>query len=265
MELPKMFQDVQIYEGICVGVGLREEDGEQEDITAMAIKRDSKEMEDAFGCEVLFFSAPFLLASALAGGAVQVAVRGNLSSKDVIGHLKGTFSVPYLIRGALIEKPDGGPLLLGPVGIDEGRTHEQRSLFGTRAASFIGSMGHVPRVAVLSKGRLSDRGRHEDVDTSLDQGEALVEELVKEGIDTKHFGIRVEDAMKDSSVIIAPDGVVGNMLFRVLFLMCSYRSMGGLVLNIEKPFIETSRARGAYIDPILLALVLVSTRGDGEG
>ena len=52
--------------------------------------------------------------------------------------------------------------------------------------------------------------------------------------------------------------VCGNRLFRTLFYIAGWNSLGGVVLNIERPFIDTSRGRKDYVSPLQLALVMAS-------
>ena len=46
-------------------------------------------------------------------------------------------------------------------------------------------------------------------------------------------------------MVIAPDGICGNLIFRTLALLCGARSLGAPVL-MEKIFVDSSRARGNF-------------------
>jgi len=56
-------------------------------------------------------------------------------------------------------------------------------------------------------------------------------------------------------MIIAPDGISGNFAFRTLLFLCRARAFGAPVL-MEKVFVDSSRARGDFNGPIMLASAL---------
>ncbi len=56
--------------------------------------------------------------------------------------------------------------------------------------------------------------------------------------------VRTRNLMK-----IAPDGISGNIMFRTMHLVDGCISMGAPILNLDKVFIDTSRARDAMRTP----------------
>jgi predicted methyltransferase MtxX (methanogen marker protein 4) len=60
--------------------------------------------------------------------------------------------------------------------------------------------------------------------------------------------------------VMAPDGVCGNLIFRTLALLCGARSMGAPVLMDNKVFVDSSRARGNFDGPIMLASAMVGMK-----
>src|SRR5665809_99386 len=69
------------------------------------------------------------LVDLLVSSDVDGAVRGTLSATSTISYLKQAFGMNKLFRVALLETPDGTPLFLAPVGIDEGATKEEKLEF----------------------------------------------------------------------------------------------------------------------------------------
>jgi len=84
-----------------------------------------------------------------------------------------------------------------------------------------------------------------------------VERLGKEeGFNVEHCQILIEDAIKVKNLIIAPDGISGNIIFRTMHLVDGCVSMGAPILNLDKVFVDTSRAKRCYVDSIALASAL---------
>jgi predicted methyltransferase MtxX (methanogen marker protein 4) len=69
----------------------------------------------------------------------------------------------------------------------------------------------------------------------------------------KHFEILVEDAVKESELVIAPDGVAGNLMFRTLHFVGDRKAYGAPVVNIPKVFVDTSRGKADFSDAVRLA------------
>jgi predicted methyltransferase MtxX (methanogen marker protein 4) len=121
-------------------------------------------------------------------------------------------------------------------------------------------MGVEPRIGVLSGGRLGDKGRHPVVDRTLSDAEEVTGRGVAAGLDVKDFEILIEDAAIDRNFILAPDGISGNLIFRTLHFLGRGKALGAVVLNIDRVFVDTSRAKSSYVDSIALASALVGRR-----
>jgi predicted methyltransferase MtxX (methanogen marker protein 4) len=109
-------------------------------------------------------------------------------------------------------------------------------------------------IGVLSGGRKSDVGRHMEVDKTIEEAEKIVQLVKTQGFSKiKNYHILVEDAIEDdSNLLIAPNGITGNLMFRTLAYLGNGRGYGAPLMGIEKTFIDTSRAGGA--DDYLVAL-----------
>ncbi len=192
----------------------------------------------------------------LAEGEIDGAVRGNLPAGRTMRALAEQFGV-RVRRLALLEV-SGWAFLLGPVGIDEGETASDRLELLLGGAGFLQGMGVKAKAAVLSGGRMEDKGRCERVDRSLLEGELIAAQAEEAGVEAKHRGILIESCRGDD-IVIAPEGVSGNLIFRTLLLLCGAQSYGAPVL-MDRVFVDSSRARGGFDGPVMLASCMVATR-----
>jgi putative methanogen marker protein 4 len=192
----------------------------------------------------------------LAAGEIEGAVRGNLPAGRTMRAVAEQFDI-HVRRLALLEL-SGWAFLLGPVGIDEGETAADRLELLLGGAKFLQGMGVAAKAAVLSGGRMEDRGRCERVDRSLAEGELIAARAQEAGVAASHKGILIESC-RDDDIVIAPEGVSGNLIFRTLLLLCGAQSYGAPVL-MDKIFIDSSRARGSFDGPVMLASAMAGMR-----
>jgi putative methanogen marker protein 4 len=192
------------------------------------------------------------LARMLAAGEIDAAVRGNLPASRTMRALARQFEIKVR-RLALLALP-GWCFFLGPVGIDEGETVSDRLSLVTEGAKFLNRLGITPQVSVLSGGRLEDLGRSERVDRSLAEGEIIASRARDLGISARHRGILIESCHGDD-LIVAPEGISGNLAFRTLLFLCQARAFGAPVL-MEEVFVDSSRGRDDFNGPIMLASAL---------
>ncbi|HZD43985.1 MAG TPA: methanogenesis marker protein Mmp4/MtxX [Methanomicrobiales archaeon] len=191
------------------------------------------------------------LVSDLMAGRIQAAVRGTLPANSTLRLLKEKSGATHLSRIALLESADGTRFLLAPVGVDEGWTVQSKLEFIEKGRSIAKRFGLPERVAVLSGGRYGDIGRSDAVDRSLADAE-----LVARLSGAEHREILIEDAIGECGLIIAPDGITGNLIFRTLVFLGGGKGHGAPVVNIDKIFVDTSRASPDYRNALLLAIAL---------
>ncbi|HVP94121.1 MAG TPA: methanogenesis marker protein Mmp4/MtxX [Methanoregulaceae archaeon] len=184
----------------------------------------------------------------LRSGMLRAAIRGTLPANSTLSALKRVFGVDHLERIALLETADGKKFLLAPVGVDEGWSVGEKVIFVKKGREIAGKFGLTERVAVLSGGRIGDVGRNARVDQSLADAE-----LVARLSGAVHREILIEDAILDSGLIIAPDGISGNLIFRTLTFLGAGKGHGAPVVNIDRIFVDTSRASPDYVNAIMLA------------
>ncbi len=218
------------------------------------------------GCKarLVGFEDPGALCQALRDGDIDAGVRGILSSATMLGDIKASYGVEDIKRAAVLASSEGKPFLLTPVGIDEGRTMAERLELVRATVEYFSPVGWRPNIGVLSTGRPEDGHRGEGIRRSMSEGEEIAAALLEDGLEATHYHILVEKAVRESDLIVAPDGVAGNLMFRTLHFVGSGRAYGAPVLNLPTVFVDTSRAKEDFVEPVLLAAGLVE-HGCGAG
>ena len=208
---------------------------------------------------------PSSLVGALLEGRVDAAVRGTLPSKDTLPPLMEACGSRSPMRAALMASGGHGDFLLAPVGIDEGRDMAERWSLLRAAAALLGSLGETPRVAVMSRGRPEDVGRGEAIAQSHRDCETLRASAEAEGMLAECVGIQLERAVCGHNLVLAPDGVTGNLVFRSLHLVAGHDSWGAVALGVlPRVFVDASREKTDYLGCLHLARALVAISEDGD-
>jgi len=183
-----------------------------------------------------------------------------MRSSETLAELKGVFHLTEVMRAAVLEDSSGKPFLLAPVGIDEGGDFDARLRLVRHAISYFSSAGWELNVGILSKGRLEDKNRGSEIKDSIEEADRMAEALTVEGRNSWNFAILVEEAVKECELVVAPDGVAGNLMFRTLHFVGGRRAYGAPVVNIPKVFVDTSRAKSDFSDAIRLAAGLFQAK-----
>ncbi len=191
--------------------------------------------------EVLQTESEEELVKLLFNGHADAAIRGSLSASKILIKLREKY--PKIARASYIDLK-GQKFLLAPVGIDEGDDLKQKLLIAEEGSQFLTLIGIKPKLGILSGGRPQDYGRSTKIDDSLEDGELLTSLINKESIDAKHYFILIEDAIKEgANLIIAPDGICGNLIFRTLVLLGNGKSHGAVTLGMKEIYVDTSRSQ----------------------
>ncbi|MGE5831321.1 MAG: methanogenesis marker protein Mmp4/MtxX [Methanomicrobiales archaeon] len=188
------------------------------------------------------------LVKALMEGEIDAAVRGSLPSNDTLRSLREATGVDHLLRIALLSTRKGRMFLLAPVGVDEGWTVGEKVELVERGRDLAARFGLPPEVAVLSGGRLGDVGRHPAVDRTIADAE-----MVARLTGAVHREILIEDAIRTAGMILAPDGISGNLIFRTLVHLGEGKAHGAPVVNIDRIFVDSSRASPDYSNALITA------------
>ncbi len=209
---------------------------------------------------VIIYSDPQKLADDLASGAIDAAVRGDMSSSKLLPLIKKALGTDDLERAVLM-KYRGKVFLMTPVGIDEGWTVDEKVRMAEKGVALMKKMGlSSQRIAVMSGGRSDDLGRNDIVDQTITDALEVVRQLNKKGYDAYHAQILIEDAVEDADIIVAPDGIAGNLIFRVMHFIGNEAALGAPVLSSDKVFVDTSRVKTDFTDSIILAMKLAGMK-----
>lgn len=192
-------------------------------------------------------------------GEADAFVRGSLNASQVMTGLRDKYG--NIFRASYLEV-DGHRFFLAPVGIDEGDTLSQKIHIIEYGVQFLKKIGIKPNIAVLSGGRAQDVGRSQRIDDSIAQGEQLIE-ITRDKYPVKHYFILIENAIADkANLILAPDGISGNLIFRSLAYIASIKSYGAVTLGIKEILVDTSRSqnRAGYVRALNFAKHLAELR-----
>jgi putative methanogen marker protein 4 len=197
---------------------------------------------------------------------IDAIIRGSFSSSKFLKHSKNYLNIESIKRLALLETVNGHQFFYGPVGIDECSNKESKLEFLESSIKELEHLGIEPLISVLSGGRIGDIGRNEKIDKSIREGEDVVATIKRRypKLNITHDEILIENAVANkSNLIIAPEGISGNLIYRTLVHLGGGRAYGAIyMLNDQKTnrkiIIDTSRVgklseiQGA----LLLALAL---------
>jgi putative methanogen marker protein 4 len=198
----------------------------------------------------------------LSNNMINAVIRGSLSSSKFLKKLKLELNISEVNRLALLETYSGFQFFYGPVGIDECNDIDSKLIFVNKAINEMQSLNIEPKISILSGGRLSDIGRDPKVDKTITIAEEVVDHIKKEhpSLEINHDEILIEKAISNkSNLIIAPDGLSGNLIYRTLVHLGDGKAYGAIYMDLHKIIIDTSRVgkiselKGA----LLLALALV--------
>ena len=229
-----------------VGIG-RAKRGDATDLTVKLAA------EEGLG-QLEVFERPEALVRSLVDRRIDAAVRGTLGADEVLHHLRTATGGRSPGRAALIELggAGGGAFLLAPVGIDEGTTLAQRWRLLEACARAVAAMGEEPAVMVMSKGRPEDGDRARWIARSLDEARGLVARAGRAGIRADVADILVERALGRCNVLVAPDGVTGNLTFRLLHYVGGHDAWGALALHLMPGlvYVDTSRDKRDFLGAV---------------
>ncbi|MFW9999169.1 MAG: methanogenesis marker protein Mmp4/MtxX [Candidatus Hodarchaeota archaeon] len=180
----------------------------------------------------------------LGNKSIHSIIRGSLSSYKFLKNVKIYCNCEKINRLALLETFNGHQFFFGPVGIDECTSLKNKTLFLESAVKELYKLNIIPIVSILSGGRIADIGRDTIVDQTIQEAMKLVE-FAKEkfsNLKISHDEILIENAVeKKSNLIIAPNGISGNLIYRTLVHLGGGKAYGAIYMGLEGKIIDTSR------------------------
>ncbi len=254
--------------------------GENENII-----KASNRLKDIDDLEITLVKTENELIEAFKNPEIDAVIRGSLKASKVIKAIKEFKSDKTINRTTYINTEDDESFskdyefLLAPVGIDEGKNIEEKVILAIQAANFIQYLGKKPKIAILAEGRKDDLGRSERIDESILSSEELTNKLIEtfkeldnfdndsdevsKNYSIKNYYILLEQAIEDGyNILLANDGIFGNIMFRTLVLLDKWPSYGAVTLGIDEIFIDTSRDQTVegYVRSLKLAYNLSKLR-----
>ena len=254
--------------------------GENENII-----KASNELKDIEDLNITLVRSEDELLEAFKNPEVHATLRGSLKASKIIKSIKELKPDCKINRTTYINTSDDEgfskdyEFLLAPVGIDEGKNIEEKVELAIQAANFLQYLGKMPKIAILAEGRKDDLGRSERIDESLLSSQKLTYVLIEtfkeldnfdngskdisKNYSIKNYYILLEQAIEDGyNIILANDGIFGNIMFRTLVLLDKWPSYGAVTLGIDEIFIDTSRDQTVegYVRSLKLAYNLAKLR-----
>lgn len=254
--------------------------GENENII-----KASNELKDIEDLNITLVRSEDELLEAFKNPEVHATLRGSLKASKIIKSIKELKPDCKINRTTYINTSDDEgfskdyEFLLAPVGIDEGKNIEEKVELAIQAANFLQYLGKMPKIAILAEGRKDDLGRSERIDESLLSSQKLTYVLIEtfkeldnfdngskdisKNYSIKNYYILLEQAIEDGyNIILANDGIFGNIMFRTLVLLDKWPSYGAVTLGIDEIFIDTSRDQSVegYVRSLKLAYKLAKLK-----
>ncbi|UCC19066.1 MAG: methanogenesis marker protein Mmp4/MtxX [Promethearchaeota archaeon] len=192
---------------------------------------------------------------------IHSIVRGSISSNKFLNHLKKKLNNNEIHRLAILETFTGDQFFYGPVGIDECNNLNKKRTYIELALKELRKVEITPKISILSGGRLGDVGRDSKIDQLIQDGDEIVK-LFKDrysNLMISHDEILIENAVESkSNLIIAPDGVSGNLIYRTLVHLGGGKAYGAIYMGIPRTIIDTSRVgnQSEIYGALILALAL---------
>jgi len=175
---------------------------------------------------------------------LDAAIRGGLSSNEFLTTIKSVYNIHQINRLALLETIEGHQFFFGPVGIDECNDIDAKISFLKQSLELFEVMQLKPVISILSGGRKGDIGRSSSVDQTIKDAEEIVKQFKQNLPELKitHNEILIEKAITNkSNLILAPNGISGNLIYRTLVHLGGGKAYGAIYLGIESIIIDTSR------------------------
>lgn len=197
----------------------------------------------------------------LMNNSIQAIIRGSLSSSKFLKNLKQNLNGQEFNRLAILETLKEHQFFYGPVGIDECNNIENKIIFIESALKELQEIEIVPKISILSGGRLGDIGREDKVNQTIQDADKIVKLMKKKypNLRISHDEILIENAVENkSNLIIAPDGISGNLIYRTLVHLGGGKAYGAIYMGIDKTIIDTSRVgdHSEFYGALVLALAL---------
>jgi predicted methyltransferase MtxX (methanogen marker protein 4) len=204
----------------------------------------------------------------LTQGKIEGFIRGTIDDfKTRDAYAKHTGEV-VLSELCLLEDVIGRKFFLGAASNPDGWTTESKLHLTKQFVDFCHDWDIVPRVAVLTGVRHDTYTRKQEITDGIEgilnqtyiDAEWLVKTLSQEGVETKNWAIDSDIALQEGyNIIIAPNGMVGNQMFRMI-LATGGRILFGTHLQKLYPYEDNSRNEKDFVYHVKWLVALINKR-----
>lgn len=166
----------------------------------------------------------------VSSSANQVIFLGKRPDPAIYDRIKSETNSDKIFRLAVFLTHKNQLVLAAPCGPDMNTDLEDLEFCVKTGIQIIENLGIRPAVGIISGGRKGDLGRNETVDKTILDAEALQLKLEKEGINSKHYTILIEDAVKEANFLILPDSLSGEMILKTIAGVGEGQEIGNILL-----------------------------------
>ena len=153
---------------------------------------------------------------------------------------------PYLLSG-----PSDHDWIFTPMVQHDDAMLEGRLYLAHSTALVLRKLGIDPVIGVLGADNAEEPFYSETVNRSVREAGLLTSALGELGFTVNNYGLRIDKAVTECNVVIAPDGTIGNFVYRALGYVGGLSLIGGITLSSRINCLDTSR----YNDRFGLAVI----------
>ncbi len=288
MQERTLFQKV-VEEGLTlgrakIGFGLNEPDREiLESLERTAVYADivlvgPKKIESIEGFEKVISENPEgKIAEMLVDGEVEGIIRGTIDdfkTYEAYQNLVGKDKTKSMIELALLEEPRGKQFYLSAGSNPIGWTKEEKISCCEHIVKFMKEEMRIePKIGCVTGVRHEtyqrEKAQKEGVQGILNQtyedAECLVDYFKEKGIDAENYAIEIETAIEDGcNIIVPPNGMTGNQIFRTLCLVGGGRLLTASRGNLPHVYEDNSRNEKDFEQHVKWVVAWVNKRKGGE-
>jgi predicted methyltransferase MtxX (methanogen marker protein 4) len=189
------------------------------------------------------------LASMLVNGEIAGIVRGTIDDFKTFEAYQKLTGENNTFGPGLLESPLSHHFFMSEFSNKGGWEKEERYKSAKEIAQFMKDWEFEPKIAVLTGRRHETYPRKKDLkdkvnailNKTYEDAEWIVERFKEDGYEAKNWAIDANPAIEAGfNLIIPPNGMVGNQMFRIL-LLCGGRILFGTYLNFSHPYEDNSR------------------------
>ncbi len=196
-----------------------------------------------------------VLSELLVKGELDGIIRGTIDdfkTFEAYQELVGENKTKNMIELALLEDARGRQFFISEISNPSGWTKEEKIKACEGIIKFMKQeLGVKPKIGVIAGIRHNTYQRKKLVKTgaigilnkTYKDAEEVVKYFKKKGVEAKNYAIELDAAVEDNcNIIVPPNGMVGNQIFRALTLIGGGKILTGSRTNLSHPYEDNSRS-----------------------